>query len=271
MKTGIYMIRNKVNNKAYIGQAVDIDVRWATHINELNGNKHINRYLQNAWNKYGADNFEFTIICQCLEQDLDRLEIHYIAHYHTFYRDGGYNLTLGGGGSRGYKHTDEQRAKMSEAIKEAMNRPEVRKKHLESVKEYFKDPEVKKKRSEAMKGDKNPMKRPEVKAKISEALKGIPKSEEHKARLSEAKKGRPSPNRKAVYCVTNDTSYASGKVAGEKLGIDPSCIGWCCNGKNINKKYPDGHHHKKGLYKDSPVYEFWYLSEYEEKFGKVAM
>ena len=52
MKTGIYMIRNKVNNKAYIGQAVDIDKRWGEHIKELNNNKkYCNYHLQNAWNK----------------------------------------------------------------------------------------------------------------------------------------------------------------------------------------------------------------------------
>ena len=260
MKTGIYMIRNKVNNKAYIGQAIDIYARWEQHIRELNNNlKYCNPHLQNAWNKYGADNFEFTIICQCLEQDLDRLEIHYIAHYHTFYKDGngGYNLTLGGDGIRGYRYTDEQRARRSEQNKEIMNRPEVKAK----ISRAMNRPEAKKRRSERI---KEAMNRPDVRAKMSEVRKGKPKSEEHKAKVGEA-------HRKAVYCATNNTIYTGVIEAGEKLGIDSGYISYCCNGKNINKKYPDGHHYKKGRFNDSLVYEFWFLSEYEEKFGKVAM
>lgn len=248
MKTGIYMIRNKVNNKAYIGQAVDIDRRWSEHIIELNNNqKYCNPHLQNAWNKYGPDNFEFTIICLCEEDELDDFEIDMIAHYHTFYKDGGYNLTFGGDGIRGYRWTDKQRARMSEAAKESMNRPEVKKKHSVAMKEYFKDPENKKKHSGAM---KEYYKDPENRKKMIESVR--------------------EKCAKAVYCVTNDTVYASVSEAGEKSGIDPGWISCCCKGKNITKKYPDGHHKKKGLKKDSPVYEFWYLDEYEEKFGKVA-
>ena len=173
-----------------------------------------------------------SIICLCEEDELDRLEIHYIAHYHTFYKDGdgGYNLTFGGDGIRGYKFTEKTKAKMSEARK---GRP---------ISE-------------------------EQKAKISESMKGKPKSEEWKIKHREAMKGKVA---KAVYCVTNDTVYSGVREAGEKLGIDPSCISWCCKGKNITKIYPDAHY-KIGLKKDSPVYEFWYLSEYEEKFGKVVM
>ena len=244
------MIRNKVNNKAYIGQAIDIYARWEQHIRELNNNlKYCNPHLQNAWNKYGADNFEFTIICQCLEYDLDRLEIHYIAHYDTY--NNGYNLSLGGEGNRGYKFTDEQRAKVGEVL----NRPEVKKKHRERTREAVNRPEVKEKHRKAMN-------RPEVKAKVSESLKEAWKRPEVKAKRIESRKGKPSHNRKAVYCVTNDTVYASGKEAGEKLGIGLGTVSWCCQGK-----YTSGNGHvckKLGL-------EFWFLSEYEEKFGKVAI
>ena len=282
------MIRNKINDKKYIGQAVDIDRRWRDHKSELDGNRHCNPHLQNSWNKYGADNFEFTIIHECDEELLDELEIMYIAHFDTY--NNGYNLTLGGDGCRGYRYTDEQRArsseakkgkpkseeckaklsesrkeyykdpenrkKHSEAMKEALNRPEVRAKMSESLKEYYKDPEVKKKRSEAMKGKNTGPKSEEWKAKVSEAMN----RPEVKAKLS-----------KKVYCVTNNTIYESLVEAGEKLGIDSGDIGWCCKGKNILLEYPDGHHKKKGLKKDSPIYEFWYLLEYEEKFGKAVM
>ena len=56
---GIYKIVNKKNNKVYIGQSVNIKQRWALHKSELRNKYHENVYLQNAWNKYGKDNFIF--------------------------------------------------------------------------------------------------------------------------------------------------------------------------------------------------------------------
>ena len=59
---GIYKIENKVNRKVYIGESLDIEVRWIKHIEDLNNNKHHSYKLQSDWNKYGDNNFEFTII-----------------------------------------------------------------------------------------------------------------------------------------------------------------------------------------------------------------
>ena len=66
---GIYMIINKINNKIYIGQARNIKERWKNHINDLKNNKHYNKHLQGAWNKYGKDSFEFIILCECEEKE----------------------------------------------------------------------------------------------------------------------------------------------------------------------------------------------------------
>lgn len=76
---GIYKIANKVNGKYYIGSTNDFDRRWLKeHLPVLRGGVHSLAHLQNAWNKYGEDNFEFLITeevkgdrktLMCREQD----------------------------------------------------------------------------------------------------------------------------------------------------------------------------------------------------------
>lgn len=61
-KCGIYQIRNLVNNKLYVGSTVNLNKRKKQHFNILKKNKHVNKYLQNAYNKYGENNFVFEVI-----------------------------------------------------------------------------------------------------------------------------------------------------------------------------------------------------------------
>lgn len=58
----IYKIINLINNNVYLGSAVNLRKRKDLHLFELRANKHHSRYLQNAWNKYGEQNFKFEII-----------------------------------------------------------------------------------------------------------------------------------------------------------------------------------------------------------------
>jgi len=60
--SGIYKITNQINGKCYIGSSNNIESRWQHHKSNLRKNKHSNTYLQNAWDKYGKDSFEFTVI-----------------------------------------------------------------------------------------------------------------------------------------------------------------------------------------------------------------
>lgn len=61
MNSGIYRIINIINNKFYFGQAKSFTIRKKKHFIALNGNYHSNLRLQNAFNKYGKDNFIFEI------------------------------------------------------------------------------------------------------------------------------------------------------------------------------------------------------------------
>lgn len=65
LSSGLYRIINKVNGKFYIGSSSDINRRFISHKNYLNKNKHDNIHLQNAWNKYGKENFLFEIYKKC--------------------------------------------------------------------------------------------------------------------------------------------------------------------------------------------------------------
>ena len=69
------------------------------------------RYLNNAIRKYGWDNFKKEIIIDDVpEEDLSNLETSYIDVENTL-APNGYNLTKGGEGISGYKHTDAHRKK----------------------------------------------------------------------------------------------------------------------------------------------------------------
>lgn len=60
--SGIYCLRNKVNNKKYVGSSKNMYSRLHKHRCLLKKNKHENHYLQNAINKYSLDSFEVSIL-----------------------------------------------------------------------------------------------------------------------------------------------------------------------------------------------------------------
>lgn len=70
----IYQIRNKLDGKIYIGSAKNFTKRKSTHIRLLKKGSHHSRYLQNAWNKHGEVNFEFSILQKADEKDAYNIE-----------------------------------------------------------------------------------------------------------------------------------------------------------------------------------------------------
>lgn len=95
-KSGIYLYLNKINGKAYIGQSININKRYREHKNAAYNvnNKDYNLPIHRAIRKYGLDNFEFIILEECEQSELNSKEIYWIKQYDSY--QSGYNATEGG-------------------------------------------------------------------------------------------------------------------------------------------------------------------------------
>ena len=240
MTCGIYMIKNMVNSKIYIGQSVDIERRWGRHRSELRGNDHDNKHLQSAWNKYGENNFEFTNLCECEESQLNTMEIDYIAKLNTYDPDFGYNKTYGG---EGCSPTEETRRKQSEAHKGITLSEEHKRKISEASKGKTLSEETRRKQSEAQKGkycgENHPM-------------FGKHHSEETKEKMSESH-SKPIVQ---IDASTNKIINVWGSSAdAEREGYNHGNISLCCKGKR----------------KTHGGFRWMYLSEYMDKYCGIIV
>lgn len=95
----IYIIRNKINNKVYIGQTTQaMDERFKQHCKPSEHKRH--KYtLYRAMTKYGVENFYYEIIEENIPVNkLNTKEIYYIEKYNSYVKNNGYNSTKGGDG-----------------------------------------------------------------------------------------------------------------------------------------------------------------------------
>jgi len=61
-QSGIYQIRNLITGDLYIGQSINLMNRKGQHFSCLRLNRNNHPHLQNAFNKYGEENFVFEIL-----------------------------------------------------------------------------------------------------------------------------------------------------------------------------------------------------------------
>ena len=95
----IYIIKNKINDKVYIGQTTQSVVeRFKQHCKPSEHKRH--KYtLYRAMTKYGVENFYYEIIEENIPvEKLDAKEIYYIDKYNSYVKNNGYNSTKGGDG-----------------------------------------------------------------------------------------------------------------------------------------------------------------------------
>lgn len=215
--SGIYCVENIINHKKYIGQGKNLLGRLNDHKNHLRRQVHCNEYLQNAYNKYGSENFIYYII-QELPSDkkiLNLMEIYWIAYFNSFMDDGGgYNLTRGGEGL--YKSsvsTTEKRKRLYSGENASFygrkHTEETKKRMSESAIGRVTSEETKKKISMAKSGDKNPLlgthHSEETNKKISESNKKFWEnksrvmSDETKAKITASSLGRKREGSSSKY------------------------------------------------------------------------
>ena len=182
-RIGIYGIRNKINNKIYIGKtAMNFGDRRDNHYSLLNNGKHGNIHLQRAWNKYGSENFEFIIIHDLQEnEDLNELEKKYIAQYKEM--NLAYNISEGGEYAVGQHKPLSEETKRKIGDKNRINMlgrkasEETKRKMSESHKLYIASlsEEEQKKRIQAM----------------HESKKGVKWTDEQRQKYSEEQRTNP--------------------------------------------------------------------------------
>lgn len=178
MSKGVYKITNLINNKIYVGSSNDLNYRKSMHFSKLKHNNHINKHLQNSFNKYGRENFIFEIIEECEEcEEYENIK-ELLLNKEQYYIDTltpQYNILVIAGSSLGYNHSEETKIKISNSTKGK----EKSKEHRES-----------------MKG-----------CQIGKIV-----SEETKQKLKDYAKVRPTPSRQ-VKVIVNDIIYNTLKEA----------------------------------------------------------
>lgn len=188
MESGIYCIKNLINNKIYVGSAVNINRRIYTHKKRLVNGEHGNSKLQNAYNKHSKF-FVFEILeLVNNKENLLKREQHWIDNFDSANK--GYNICSVAGSLLGRKKPKKEIEKQRKSICEYYKNIDNRNKQSKIMIEVLKNPVTRKKLSKLVSGDKNPQKRKEVRDKTSKTLMGHSVSEETKEKIRNSLLGR---------------------------------------------------------------------------------
>lgn len=225
----IYLTTNKVNNKKYIGQ-------------------HARSEFDESY--YGKDNFTCEVLNWAeTKEELDQLEIDWIAKCEAVESEEYYNIAPGGDGIGsgekqprwGRHHSVEAKAKISVAKKGKQFSEEHKRKISENHADFS--------------GENHP-------------LYGTHPSEETKAKISEANRGENNPRYGKGYLIAGENNPRCRPVVqltldgefvrefqyikqAEQFGFNGACVSGCCRGKSKTHK----------------GYKWMYLEDYEKMIG----
>jgi group I intron endonuclease len=234
----VYRRTNTKNGKVYIGKTTrTAEERWVNLLAEVNrgGTNPIHRAIR----KYGAETFKTDILHIAKTFDeLNVMEIFFIALHQSHQPENGYNITLGGDGASpgelnpmwGKTHTDEVKAKLRELRTGTVNSSESNEKRRQAglgKNNHFYGKKhsaatlaiLAEKSRKQMLGTKRS---PEFGQKISRVLTGIVRSEETRKRISLAKKGQGLGRKHSPESIERMRSARSLYWARRKGGKDES-------------------------------------------------
>lgn len=127
-----------MNNKVYIGKSRNIYKRIHQHLYDLKNSRssNSNTHLSRAFNKYGVDIFEYSVLEYLPEDEalVSRRELHWMKAFNSLNRDFGYNIRSDSD-SRMVVH-NQTRLKISKRLKKEWSGG-VRDGHSEKMKEYW--------------------------------------------------------------------------------------------------------------------------------------
>jgi group I intron endonuclease len=229
----IYVITNKVNNKQYVG--------FHSTNNLDDGYLGSGIHLKRGKTKYGPENFSREILEYCTLKNWKEREKYWIKKLNTLKK--GYNLTEGGEGILGWRHTDEAKEKMSKFHKGK----KLSKSHRLNISESLKGRNIN--------GGWNKGKSwgEETKEKMSKSHKGKTKSEESKNKMRKSK----------LELYSNKLKHPRSKIfiihtpENEKI----LCIGTFRTFRDKNKSSYNKYF-KKVIEIDKPI-NGWYFKEYK--------
>jgi group I intron endonuclease len=259
MKNVIYIIRNTINSRLYIGSAVKFNVRKNQHLHHLKRGTHHNPPLQNFVNKYGIDKIYFEILEICNYDNLIKREQYYIDNMNPYF-----NVNKIAQSPKGLKRTPEQIKNIIEGrlknggYKKGYKLPKnvvnkIKKTRLKNG-GYIVTEKMKKSISKANKGK---VMTESARKKISKKLKGRKLSKEHKEKLSKSLVGNknwknidytnPIRNKKIseatkkrkskkVLNVKTGVYYNSAKDAADSIGMPRSTFAKHLSGYNKTNK-----------------------------------
>ena len=243
----IYMHRNKINGKVYIGQTCqDVKKRWK---NGKGYFKKTNTHFGNAIKKYGWDNFEHIILVDGIEslEVANALERYWIKQFNSVCN--GYNVSSGGSlGSPWDGKTEEEKDIYKNKISATLsgsNHPNYGKELKQETKNKISIKVTGEKNGMyGKKGEQNPWygncHMDETKKILSEKKKGEKNpwynkhlTEEHKEKIKKGQncKSIIGINENSGVIVFFDTIQDS-----KKMNFSPTHVVACCKGKNKTHK-----------------------------------
>lgn len=116
MTVGVYEIRHVESGKRYIGSSIHVKKRLKAHRKMLRNGNHHSPHLQNAWNLYGKDAFQFSVLEECSKKILLEVEQRWLDETKVYLPENGYNISRDAiAVMTGRTHTEETKRKISEA------------------------------------------------------------------------------------------------------------------------------------------------------------